>query len=68
MKLLPEKMMPFLKSWVALAGVILVALASAWTAAPGWVTIAAAVVTAVGVYLVPNAPAKEKEHDDSLRA
>lgn len=67
MNLLPSKMMPYLKSWVALAGVILVALASTWNGAPSWVAVAAAVVTAVGVYLVPNST-EETEHDDSLRA
>lgn len=66
MNLLPSKMMPYLKSWVALAGVILVSLASTWNGAPSWVAVAAAVVTAVGVYLVPNGT-KETEHDDSLR-
>lgn len=68
MKLLPEKWMPFLKSWVALIGVILVAIATSWTGAPAWLPIAASVVTAVGVYLTPNREAQAAQHDDSKRA
>lgn len=79
MKLLPEKWMPYAKSWVGLIGAVLFALASAWTGAPAYIPIAAAVVTAVGVYITPNElTRKQKEraerqrepapHDDNLRA
>lgn len=68
MKLLPDRMMPFLKAWVALIGVVLVAITTSWDAAPEWLTIAAAAVTAVGVYLTPNREGYKPKHDDSLRA
>lgn len=68
MKLLPEKWMPYAKSWTALIGVVLVTIATAWTGAPVWLPIAAAVVTAVGVYLTPNREAQSEQHDDNLRA
>lgn len=61
MKLLPETWMPYAKSWVALTGVVLVSIGTAWDAAPAWVPAAASVVTAVGVYLTPNA-AHEARH------
>lgn len=61
MKLLPQTWMPYAKSWVALTGVVLVSLATGWDAAPAWVPVAASVVTAVGVYLTPNA-AHESRH------
>lgn len=67
MHLLPASWMPYAKSWVALLGVVLVTLSSSWDGAPGWLTPAAAVVTAIGVYLTPNADKPADEHDDTLR-
>lgn len=65
MNLVPKSVEPYMKAWVALIGVVLVALATSWEAAPEWVAIAASVATAVGVYLVPNG---KPERDPNLRA
>lgn len=45
-----------LKAYCALAGAILTALIASDTNLPSWVSVVAAVVTAVATYSVPNKP------------
>jgi hypothetical protein len=54
--LLPAKVVPYAKAWVALFGVLVNAVVIAWPSAPDWLVIVASVLTAAGVYLTPNTP------------
>ena len=52
------------KFWVGLLGAILIAASSALDSPPQWLGVVIAVLTAIGVYLVPNAePAGEEPGD-----
>lgn len=53
--LLPKAVMPYVKAWLSLIGVVVTALVAA-TDVPEWVAVVGAVVSAVGVYLGKNKP------------
>lgn len=53
--LLPAAWQPYAKAWVAATGGTATAVVTAWPAAPEWLAVVASALTAVGVYLTPNA-------------
>ena len=52
--LLPEKAQPYAKTIVAVLGVIVGAIVSSLDSVPAWLNVVVAVLTALGVYAVPN--------------
>lgn len=53
---MPETFRTAAKAWVGLIGAVLVAVvATLGTDTPRWLAVVVAVVTAIGVYLTPNA-------------
>lgn len=52
--LFPKAVEPYAKAWLAVIGTALQAVLVAWADAPQWLSIAAAAITAVSVYLAPN--------------
>lgn len=66
MTLLPERFMPYAKSWVALLGVVLTSIVAAVPDGPRWLMVLTSVVTAVGVYLTPNrAPGADQQAEST---
>jgi len=54
-ELLPKAVLPYAKAWIALLGVIASSVVIGWDDAPKWLVVVSSVLTAVGVYLTPNA-------------
>ena len=57
--LLPDSIAPYAKAWVAFLGFVATSVVTAWDAAPQWLAVVATVLTAVGVYFVPNAEVED---------
>ena len=52
--LLPVKVQPYAKTIVAVLGVVVGAVVSSLDSTPAWLNVVVAVLTALGVYAVPN--------------
>jgi ABC-type uncharacterized transport system permease subunit len=52
--LLPVKVQPYAKTIVAVLGVVVGAVVSSLDSVPSWLNVVVAVLTALGVYAVPN--------------
>ena len=59
--IIPAPLQPYAKLVMALAGAIVTTLLAAFPEPPRWLTIVSALVTALAVYVVPNATASEPE-------
>lgn len=63
--IIPAPLQPYAKLVMALAGAIVTTLLAAFPEPPRWLTIVSALVTALAVYVVPNAAAPEPEPESS---
>ena len=65
--LLPAKVQPYAKTIVAVLGVIVGTVVDSLDEVPPWLTLAVAILTALGVYAAPNKDPRAERQAESVQ-